>query len=558
MANSFVVESPNVTYTPDFIEARYTYSTTLVCQEEGITKVKPCSTALTFHTERRVPKLGVMLVGWGGNNGTTVTAAVLANRLGLSWVTKTGTKHANYYGSFLQASTVSLGTSPSGEVYIPFRDLLPMVHPDDIVFDGWDISSMNLADAMQRAEVLDWPLQQQLRPFMEGLKPRPGIYNPGFIAANQEKRADNVLTGTEAEQMAQIRHDIRDFKNSSGVDKVIVLWTANTERFCDVQPGVNDTAAHLLEAIERGLEVSPSTLFAVASILEGCAYINGSPQNTFVPGAVELAVQRGVFIAGDDFKSGQTKLKSVLVDFLVSSGLKPVSIVSYNHLGNNDGCNLSAPAQFRSKEISKSSVVDDMVQSNPLLYGPGERLDHCVVIKYVPYVGDSKRALDEYTSEIALGGTNTMVIHNTCEDSLLAAPIILDLAILTELCQRIRVGVEGEEEPQPLHSVLSLLGFLCKAPLVPKGTPVVNALFRQRAAIENFFRACVGLPPQNHMLLEYKTHQPWGCAKYPRSASTPAWPPSVQKTPSYLNGFLCPPESNGPVPSDDQHHRLEK
>ncbi|XP_060088746.1 inositol-3-phosphate synthase 1 [Heteronotia binoei] len=548
MATSFVVDSPNVTYTPDFIEARYTYDTALVCQEEGTTKVKPCSTKLTFRTERHVPKLGVMLVGWGGNNGTTVTAAVLANRLGLSWTTKTGTKKANYYGSLLQASTVSLGTGRSGEVFIPFRELLPMVHPDDIVFDGWDISGMNLADAMQRAEVLDWSLQQQLRPFLQGLKPRPGIYSPEFIAANQEERADNVLGGTMAEQVAQIRHDLRDFKNSSGVDKVIVLWTANTERFCEVQPGINDTAAHLLQAIECDREVSPSTLYAVASILEGCAYINGSPQNTFVPGAVELAVQRGVFIAGDDFKSGQTKLKSVLVDFLVSSGLKPVSIVSYNHLGNNDGCNLSAPAQFRSKEVSKSSVVDDMVQSNPLLYGPGERPDHCVVIKYVPYVGDSKRALDEYTSEIALGGTNTVVIHNTCEDSLLAAPIILDLVILTELCQRIRVGVEGETEPQPLHSILSLLGFLCKAPLVPQGTPVVNALFRQRAALENFFRACVGLPPQNHMLLEYKTQQPWGCTRRPSSASTPPWPASLPKKAPHVNGFLCPQESDGPMP----------
>ncbi|XP_054836522.1 inositol-3-phosphate synthase 1 [Eublepharis macularius] len=558
MATSFVVDSPNVTYTPEFIEAKYSYSATQVCQEEGITKVKPCSTALTFRTERNVPKLGVMLVGWGGNNGTTVTAAVLANRLGLSWMTKTGTKHANYYGSLLQASTVSLGTGPSGEVYIPFRDLLPMVHPNDIVFDGWDISSMNLADAMQRAQVLDWPLQQQLRPFMEGLKPRSSIYSPEFIAANQETRADNILTGTKAEQMAQVRRDIQDFKSSNGIDRVIVLWTANTERFCDMQPGVNDTATHLLQAIEHGLEVSPSTLFAVASILEGCAYINGSPQNTFVPGVVELAVQRGVFIAGDDFKSGQTKLKSVLMDFLVSSGLKPVSIVSYNHLGNNDGCNLSAPAQFRSKEVSKRSVVDDMVQSNPILYGPGEHPDHCVVIKYVPYVGDSKRALDEYTSEIALGGTNTIVIHNTCEDSLLAAPIILDLVILAELCQRIRVAVEGETEPQPLHSVLSLLGFLCKAPLVPEGTPVVNALFRQRAAIENLFRACVGLPPQNHMLLEYKTRQAWGCTKHLRSSSMVAWPASLQKTASHLNGFLCPSESNRHVPCDAQSHLFEK
>uniref|UniRef100_A0A8D2IX42 inositol-3-phosphate synthase n=1 Tax=Varanus komodoensis TaxID=61221 RepID=A0A8D2IX42_VARKO len=411
-----------------------------------------------------------------------------------------------------------------------------MVDPNDIVFDGWDISSLNLAEAMRRAEVLDWALQEQLWPHMEGLKPRPSIYIPEFIAANQEERADNVLTGTKAEQMAQIRQDIRDFKPPAG-DKVIVLWTANTERFCDVQPGLNDTADNLLRAIESGSEVSPSTLFAVASILEGCTYINGSPQNTFVPGAVDLAIQRGVFIAGDDFKSGQTKLKSVLVDFLISSGIKPVSIVSYNHLGNNDGRNLSAPAQFHSKELSKSNVVDDMVQANAVLYGPEERPEHCVVIKYVPCVGDSKRAMDEYTSEIALGGTNTIVIHNVCEDSLLAFPIILDLVILAELCQRIRVGVEGEGEPQPLHSVLSLLGFLCKAPLVPEGAPVVNALFRQRAALENLFRACVGLPPQNHMQLEYKVQQPWGNAKH---FCPPSKLAAAKKTAPHLNGCVCP------------------
>ncbi|NXJ73054.1 INO1A synthase, partial [Rostratula benghalensis] len=517
MAETFFVESPDVTYSKDFIEAKYTYSTVHVCKENGVTKVRPCSTRFTFRTGRQVPRLGLMLVGWGGNNGTTVTAAVLANKLGLSWMTKTGRKKANYYGSLLQASTVCLGTGPTGDVYVPFRDLLPMVHPNDIVFDGWDISSLNLAEAMRRAEVLDWPLQEQLWPHLEKMKPRASIYIPEFIAANQEERADNVLHGSMAEQMEQIRRDIRDFKETSGVDKVIVLWTANTERFCDVVPGLNDTADNLLRAIEvrgqgrglwgggdtttllvlshpvspqRGLEVSPSTLFAVASILEGCAYINGSPQNTFVPGAVELAAQRHVFICGDDFKSGQTKLKSVLVDFLVGAGLKTKSIVSYNHLGNNDGKNLSAPQQFRSKEVSKSNVVDDTVQANPILYGPQDKPDHCVVIKYVPYVGDSKRALDEYTSEIMMGGTNTIVIHNTCEDSLLASPIILDLAILTELCQRVTFCTEADPEFQGFHSVLSIVAFLCKAPLVPEGTPVVNALFRQRSCIENILRYC--------------------------------------------------------------------
>ena len=126
-----------------------------------------------------------------------------------------------------------------------------------------------------------------------------------------------------------------------------------------MRAGLNDSARALLESIRHNeSEISPSTLFAVASILEGSAYINGSPQNTFVPGVIELAEQRRVFIGGDDFKSGQTKIKSVLVDFLVSSGIKPTSIVSYNHLGNNDGKNLSAPQQFRSKEVRRLMMDD--------------------------------------------------------------------------------------------------------------------------------------------------------------------------------------------------------
>ena len=234
--------------------------------------------------------------------------------------------------------------------------------------------------------------------------------------------------GSKKDHLERIRADIRDFKAARGLDKVVVLWTANTERFTDITPGlaprfrtqfvfafqsalpisfttafpsstsfppsslgVNDTADNILRAIDAGAaEIAPSTVFAVAAILEGCTFINGSPQNTLVPGVVALALRhdvqvlnctilfpqtpsnlpahlRTMQVAGDDFKSGQTKIKSVLVDYLVSAGIKVSSIVSYNHLGNNDGKNLSAPEQFRSKEISKSNVVDDMVLSNGLL-----------------------------------------------------------------------------------------------------------------------------------------------------------------------------------------------
>merc|ERR1719265_2831989 len=327
---------------------------------------------------------------------------------------------------------------------------------------------MNLADAMQRAGVLDFDLQRKVRPMMEEMVPLPGIFDPNFVAANQAERADNVIKGSKAEQLAKIRQDLVDFKAAKDVDSVVVLWTANTERYAELQEGVNDTADNILQAIEESeKEVAPSTLFAVACILEGVPFINGAPQNTFVPGVVELAEKHGVLIGGDDFKSGQTKMKSVLVDFLVGAGLKPTSIVSYNHLGNNDGKNLSEPRCFRSKEISKSDVVNDMVESNGILYKPGEHPDHCIVIKYIPNVGDSKRAMDEYTSSIFMHGTNTIVMHNTCEDSLLAAPLILDLVLLAELITRIQLRKDGEEYHN-FHPIAVLLSYLTKAPLVPR------------------------------------------------------------------------------------------
>ena len=511
------VASDKVTYTDDSITSSFAYESTTVEQlADGQLLATPRKETFMFQTATRVPKTGCMIVGLGGNNGTTVTAGIMANKLGLTWDTKEGKRSPDYLGSITQSSTLKLGvdSKTNEDIFVPLKRVLPLVEPNDLVIGGWDISNMNMGDAMKRACVLDVDLQRQLYPELLKMTPLPSIYSKDFIAANQEDRANNLMAETHKnDQVERIRQDIRTFKETNGLDKVIVLWSANTERFCDLKKGLNDTAANLMNALKRNEEeIAPSQIFAIASILEDCTYINGSPQNTFVPGIVEMATTHEVFIGGDDFKSGQTKMKSVLVDFLVSSGIKPVSIVSYNHLGNNDGKNLSAPKQFRSKEISKSNVVDDMVASNGIMYDlkNNEHPDHTVVIKYVPYVRDSKRALDEYTSEIFLGGKNTISMHNTCEDSLLAAPLIVDLIILAELSERIRVKkvvtVQGHESTpyERFHPVLSLLSFLLKAPLVPKGVPVVNALFPQRQAITNIMRACLGLSPQNHMLLEQR------------------------------------------------------
>lgn len=511
----FTVNSPNVVYSDNEIRSKYTYRTTMVSESaEGKFVATPKDTVYDFKTERKVPKTGMMLVGWGGNNGSTVTAGIIANRRGLVWDTREGPRAANYYGSVVMGSTIKLGTNAktAKDVNIPFHDILPMVHPNDLVIGGWDISGMNLAKAMDRAAVLEPTLKEQVKKEMAAMVPLPSIYYPDFIAANQEDRADNCLPGSKVclEHLEKIRQDIRDFKANNGLDKVIVQWTANTERFADLIEGVNDTADNLLKAIEEGhLEVAPSTVFAVASILEGAPFINGSPQNTFVPGAIELAERHNAFVGGDDFKSGQTKMKSALVDFLISAGIKLTSIASYNHLGNNDGKNLSSQKQFRSKEISKSNVVDDMVEANTVLYKPGEHPDHTVVIKYMPAVGDNKRALDEYYAEIFMGGHQTISLFNVCEDSLLASPLIIDLVLVTEMMTRIQwkaASTDGvaTKDFKNFHSVLSILSFMLKAPLTPPGTPVINALAKQRSALVNIFRACVGLEPENDMTLEHK------------------------------------------------------
>lgn len=210
----FKVSSPNVTYTDSEIRSKYTYRTTLVDQTpEGKYVATPKETVYEFKVDRKVPKTGVMLVGWGGNNGTTVTAGIIANRRGLTWDTREGPRIANYYGSVVMGSTIKLGTNvkTAKDVNIPFHDILPMVQPNDLVLGGWDISGMNLADAMDRAAVLEPTLKAQIKKEMAEMVPLPSIYYPDFIAANQGDRADNLVKGSKAslEHVEHIRKDIR-------------------------------------------------------------------------------------------------------------------------------------------------------------------------------------------------------------------------------------------------------------------------------------------------------------------------------------------------------------
>jgi len=312
LTNQFKVSSPNVKYSNDKIESNYNYNFTKVETKGEEVIVVPQEKKFQFNVDRNVPKLGVMIVGLGGNNGTTVTAGIIANREGITWRTKKGIQTPNYYGSITQSSTMRLGEDQNGEdIFIPLSKILPMVNPNDFIIGGWDINGANMAEAMQRAEVLEWDLQRQLIPFMKDMKPLPSIYIPDFIAANQSDRANHVIKEKNKKQMVEhIRNDIRNFKEQNKCDSIVVIWSANTERFSDIKEGLNDTSENLLKSIEKDeFEISPSTLFAVASILEGIPYINGSPQNTFVPGVIELAEKKKVLVL-EVMILNQVKLKS--------------------------------------------------------------------------------------------------------------------------------------------------------------------------------------------------------------------------------------------------------
>ena len=206
-----------VQYTAEEIIARYTYTSAFV--DGNI--VQPITKEYIFNTQKRTLKTGIMLVGWGGNNGSTLTAGIIANREHITWNTKDGQKSPNYYGSITQSSTVKIGSDAEGcSVYTPLKNIVPMVNPNELVIGGWDISSVNLADAMIRSRVIDYDLQQKLIPYMKNMKPLPSIYYEDFIAANQCDRADNILVGSKQEHLDIIRGNIRDFKRKNNLEQV--------------------------------------------------------------------------------------------------------------------------------------------------------------------------------------------------------------------------------------------------------------------------------------------------------------------------------------------------
>ncbi|KAH9832095.1 uncharacterized protein C8Q71DRAFT_861377 [Rhodofomes roseus] len=288
-------------------------------------------------------------------NDPTLSATILANCHNIVWQIKTGVYQPSYTGCLFRACTVHLGSNPSAgnAVHVPVSDVLSMMHPNVLVLGDWD-------------------LQRQVMPHMAARgKPPPFIYYYNFIAANQEARADATISGMDKlAHLEQLRADIRRSKAEHGLDRAAIFWTANTERHFDTIPSVNDA-----DTLLTSIKASPSTLFAVAAILESEPF------------------RHKVFAGGGDLKSGQTKLKFVFAEFLVNASIKLLSIASYNHLGNIGGHDLTAEPQFK----SSPGVVKGTKAAK------GERPAHAVVIKYVPAVCNSKRAIDEYYPEIFCG-----------------------------------------------------------------------------------------------------------------------------------------------------------
>jgi myo-inositol-1-phosphate synthase len=440
--------------------------------------------------EPKQSKLGVMFVGMGGNNGSTFVSSILAYQNNINWENKNGINDIDFFGSLYQYGNINIGFKNNKPYTKLIKDLINIKNPNEIIMSGWDICDDNMYEACKKNKVLDIDLLKKLENDLKNIKPLESVCYDSFIATNQKSRINNIKKSLDKwYDLLLIKSDIESFKIKHNLEKVIVMWTASTERF---SKGKWNNINELLKSInENDPEISPSIIFAVASIMSGCIFINGSPQNTISPAILQLAKKYNTFVGGEDFKTGQTKLKSVLVDFLASSGIKPLSIVSYNHLGNNDGLNLDESAQFKSKEITKKNVIDDIVDENPSLF-EDKKPDHCVVIKYIPAVGDSKRAMDEYYSKLFLDGRSNIVIHNTCEDTLLAVPLMLDIILFSEFFSRIKFSFNNEPDVS-FSPNLSLLSFFFKAPIDDEN-PIINSFFKQRYGLENFIKACIGLP----------------------------------------------------------------
>ncbi len=412
-------------------------------------------------------KLGILLVGLGAVSSTFIAGVELIKK-GLG----------EPIGSLTQMATIRLGAR--SEKRSPrIRDFVPLASLDDLVIGAWDIFPDNAYEAAQRAGVIDAAMLAKVRDEMEAIRPMAGAFDRDFV-----KRLDgtHVKPGTSKRALADaIRADIEEFRARTGVSRLVMVWCASTEKY------ERPTEVHAsLAAFEAGLDaddphIAPSMLYAYAALRAGVPFANGAPNLTVdIPAMLELAAEKAVPICGKDFKTGQTLMKTILAPGLKSRMLGLTGWFSTNILGNRDGEVLDEPESFKTKEESKLSVLDVILQPDlyPELYGD---YTHKVSIHYYPPRGDNKEGWDNIDVFGWLGYPMQIKINFLCRDSILAAPLVLDLALFLDLARR-----------SGMHGIQQWLSFYFKSPQHPPALNPEHDLFIQLMKLKNTLRSLRG------------------------------------------------------------------
>ncbi len=414
-----------------------------------------------------------------GAVSTTTIAGVLAVRRGL----------AKPIGSLTQMGTIRLGKRTEGRSPL-IKDFVPLASLDDVVFGGWDIFEEDSYEAARTAGVLEPSLLEQIKPEMQAIRPWPAVFDRRYV-----KRLDgpNVKKGANKRELAeQLRDDIKRFKAEHKLERLVMIWCGSTEIY------LTESEAHAsVESFEQALEandpnIPSSMIYAYAAIKEGIPYANAAPNlSADVPALLQLAEQTGSPVAGKDLKTGQTLIKTIIAPGLKARLLGVEGWYSTNILGNRDGEVLDDPESFKTKEESKKSVLDYILQPNlyPELY---EKLCHVVRINYYPPRGDNKEGWDNIDIFGWLGYPMQLKINFLCRDSILAAPIVLDVALMLDLAKR--AGMDGIQE---------WLSFYFKSPMHAPGLYPEHDLFIQMMKLKNTLRFLRGEDLITHLGLEY-------------------------------------------------------
>lgn len=423
-------------------------------------------------------KLGILLPGMGAVS-TTFIAGVEAVKRGL----------AEPVGSLTQMGRLRLGKrSENRSAFI--KDFVPLQSLDSVCFGGWDIFEDSAYDSASKAQVLDRALLDQIKEPLQQIKPMPAVFDQGYVT---QITGENQKTGKNKMELAEkLREDIRTFKKENGCDRLVMVWCGSTERYEQLAECHQTIATFEKGLIDSDPMISPSQIYTYAAIKERVPYANGSPnRGTDVPALQDLAREMRVPIAGSDFKTGQTMMKTLLAPGFKARLLGLNGWYSTNILGNRDGEVLADPGSFKSKEVTKLGVLDNILEPEtyPDLYG---NVHHQVQINYYPPRGDNKEGWDNIDIFGWLGYPMQIKVNFLCRDSILAAPIVLDLALFMDLAQR-----------SGLYGIQEWLSFYFKSPLAAPGLKPEHDLMIQQLKLHNTLRFLGGEELINHLGLTY-------------------------------------------------------